>query len=423
MYVSVRRVKAPARPAIYDSGMSFDFFIALDGYGLNGFEGFAGVARLVCDPERDRWEPEVRFFSGVAGGHAVQVAPGGTIGFLGNLSQQLVFFDPRTLDELARFSTLRFRAPELFYESQTHVVWLDDRRFVTAIGKELWRFSIDDLEHPDVLGAHGVTLPHAIKRSPSGRYLFYGAMDVEHTYANQIGVFDLTTGSARVVKLPATAWHLGCHPTKDVCYVPTQRCIPQDGDFTEYAIAHFKNYLFEIDGDTATVTRHLAIPKDLPGALTADVVVTEDEVIYNCCASGVLARVDLRELKHVRWIDERPRPREQLRAWRAGLGNLVEVLSRVNLPSATHWFVKALRVSGGSAIDGSYGLGLSPDRQFLLSAHRGLNEVIVYRYPELVVHRRIAFPALSTFYKHLGRLSDPRLGFHHATLVAHREAV
>ena len=79
----------------------FDFFIALDGHGLNGFEGFAGIARLSCDPDRDRWEPEVRFFDGIAGGHAVQLSPQGTVGFLGNLSQQLVFFDPRTLTELA----------------------------------------------------------------------------------------------------------------------------------------------------------------------------------------------------------------------------------------------------------------------------------------------------------------------------------
>jgi hypothetical protein len=78
--------------------------------------------------------------------------------------------------------------------------------------------------------------------------------------------------------------------------------------------------------------------------------------------------------------------------------------------------MKAARIAGGSAVDGSYGLGLSPDKQYLLSAHRGLNEVIVYRYPELTVERRIPFPALSTFYKHLGRYDDPRLGFHHATL-------
>ena len=132
--------------------MRFDFFIALDGHGLNGFEGFAGVARLRCEPERERWEPEVKFFDGVAGGHAVQISPKGTIGFLGNLSQQLVFFDPKSLQEVARYSTLKFRAPELFYESQTHVVWLDEDTFVAAIGPEFWKFSLRDLDHPVSLG-------------------------------------------------------------------------------------------------------------------------------------------------------------------------------------------------------------------------------------------------------------------------------
>ncbi|MCA9674027.1 MAG: hypothetical protein H6708_34110 [Kofleriaceae bacterium] len=394
----------------------FDFFIALDGHGLNGFEGYAGVARLRGDPDADRWDVEVRFFDGVAGGHATQLSPGGTVGFLGNLSQQLLFYDPRTLAEVARCSTLRWAAPRLFYDSQTHVVWLDDRRFVTVIGAELWRFSLDDLDHPEPLGAHGVTLPHAIKRSPSGRYLFYGAMDVAGTYANQLGVFDLEAGTARVVRLPATVWHLGVHPTEDVCYAPTQRCTPQDGDFTEYVIAHFKNYLFEIDGATASVRRHLAIPKDLPGALTSDVIVTEDEVVYNCCASGVLARVALADLRTVRYRDERPGPWRQLRELRAGAGNLVEAVSRANLLGAPHWLVKAVRVSRGSLLDGSYGLGLAPDRRFLLSAHRGLNEVIVYRYPDLAVHRRIPFPPMRRYARHLGWIDDTRLGFHHAQL-------
>jgi hypothetical protein len=383
---------------------------------LNGFEGFAGIARLRCDPDADRWDVDVKFFHGVAGGHATQLSPGGTVGFLGNLSQLLLFYDPRTLEEVARASTLKFRAPALFYESQTHVVWLDDRRFVTAIGPEFWRFSLDDLAHPEPLGAHGVTLPHAVKRSPSGRYLFYGAMDVAGTYANQVGVFDLERGTARVVALPATAWHLACHPTRDVCYVPTQRCIPQDGDFTEYVIAHFKNYLFEIDGPTASVTRHLAIPKDLPGALTSDVVVTEEEVVWNCCASGVLARVDLADFKHVRFVDERPPPLRQLLNVRAGWGTLAEIVSRANLLGAPHWFAKLVRVTGGSMLDGSYGLGLSPDRRFLLSAHRGLNEVIVYRYPDLSVHRRVPFPPMRKFFRHLGVLADTRLGFHHSTI-------
>ena len=57
---------------------------------------------------------------------------------------------------------------------------------------------------------------------------------------------------------------------------------------------------------------------------------------------------------------------------------------------------------------GKPSIGLSPDRRFLLSAHRGLNEVIVYRYPEMRVHKRVPFPAMSQFYRHLGRFSDSR---------------
>jgi hypothetical protein len=397
---------------------TFDYFIALDGHGLNGFEGFAGIARLRCDPRADRWDVAVVFFDGVAGGHATQLSPKGTVGFLGNLSQLLLFYDPRTLEEIARVSTLKWRAPTEFYESQTHVVWLDERQFVTAIGPDFWRFSLDDLARPERLGAHGVTLPHAVKKTPSGRYLIYGAMDVAGRYANQLGVFDLAANTARIVALPATAWHLGCHPTRDVCYVPTQRCLPQDGDFTEYVMAHFKSYLYEVDAETATVTRHLAIPKDLPGSLTSDVVVTEDEVVWNLCASGVLARVDLADFRHVRFVDERPGPARQLREWRAGVGNLVEVLSRANVVRSPHWLAKAVRIAGGSMLDGSYGLGLSPDKQFLLSAHRGLNEVIVYRYPELREHRRIKFPPIRKYFRHLGVLADTRLGFHHATVSA-----
>jgi hypothetical protein len=45
--------------------------------------------------------------------------------------------------------------------------------------------------------------------------------------------------------------------------------------------------------------------------------------------------------------------------------------------------------------------------------------VIVYRYPELTVFRRIPFPPLRRFFPaHLGWLDDTRLGFHHATLTA-----
>ncbi len=396
----------------------FDYFIALDGLGLNGFEGFAGIARLRCDPDAGRYDIDVQFYSGIAGGHATQINPQGTVGFLGNLSQNLLFYDPRTLQEITRFSTLRFRTPELFYESQTHVVWVAEREFIAVLGPDFYRFHLDDLAHPERIGAHGVTLPHAVKRSPSGRYLFYGAMDHDkHGYANQVGIFDLHTAEARIVGLPATAWHLGVHPTRDVFYAPTQRCTPQDGEFTEYVITHLKNYLFEIDGETATVTRHAAIPKDLPGFLTSDVVVCDSEVVYNVCASGMLARIDLDSMSQVTYVDERTGPIESLRYLRTGLSNLSESLSRVNLPHAVHHFVKSLRITSGSLVDGSYGLQRSPCGRYMLSAHRGRNEVIVYRYPSFEVVKRVRFPSIRRFFpEHLGRLSDPRLGFHHTAL-------
>jgi hypothetical protein len=404
---------------------AFDIFIALDGHGLNGFEGFAGVARLRCDPESDRYDIAVRFFDGVAGGHATQINPSGTLGFLGNLSQLMLFYDPRTLEEVARSSTLKFCAPEVGYQSQTHVAWLDDRRFVTVLGPDFYELSIDDLDNPRKLGPHGVTLPHALKRSPSGRYLFYGAMDHDHHgYAHQVGIFDLETAEARVVPLPATVWHLGVHPTRDLFYAPTQQCAPQgDGEFGEYTIAHLKNYLFEIDGAEARVTRHLAIPKDMPGALTSDVVVTDKAVLYNCCASGAIARVSLDGFDGVRFKSERVGAWDTLRNGHVGWANLLEAFSRVHVPGNTHTFLKAMRITGYSPIDGSYGLQLSPCGNFLLSAHRGLNQVIVYRYHadaapggELEELRRIDFPAIRDFFPHLGRFSDPRLGFHHSAL-------
>jgi hypothetical protein len=188
-------------------------------------------------------------------------------------------------------------------------------------------------------------------------------------------------------------------------------------EFTEYTIAHFKNYLFEIDGPSATVLRHLAIPKDMPGALTSDVVVTDDTVLYNCCASNVIAVVGLDGFSEVRYVDERVGPLGSVLHVREGISNLVEALSRANVLRETHSFIKALRIARGSALDGSYGLQLSPCGRYLLSAHRGLNQVIVYSYPELQLIRKIPFPPVRQFFPgRLGFLDDTRLGFHHSAL-------
>ena len=53
----------------------------------------------------------------------------GTVGFLGNLSPAAPVLRSavRSTERRALSRRLRFRAPRQFYESQTHVVWLDDR--------------------------------------------------------------------------------------------------------------------------------------------------------------------------------------------------------------------------------------------------------------------------------------------------------
>ena len=397
---------------------AFDFFITLDGNCLNGFEGLCGIARLRCDPDADRWEKDIHFFEGVAGGHATQVNPSGTLAFLGNLSQTLLFFDPRTLREVRRLSTLRFCAPDVLYSSQTHVVWLSDTTFIAVLGDSFWRFDMDDLEHPVRLGEHLVKLPHAMKRSASGRYIGYGSMDHDHKgYACEIGIFDLETSSARRVELPATCWHLAAHPTKDLFYGPSQRVFPQGSAFGEYTLAHYKNYVYEVDAESASVTRHASIAKELPAHFTSDVAVTPDDVFYNACAGGTLVRVDLETFQHVEFIDERPSLWRTLPRLRSGWANLAESMSRVNVLGNSHLLLKALYATRFSLLDGSLGVQVSPDRRFVLTAHRGLNEVIVYRHPEMEVVKRIPFPSIRGFFpEHVGLFSDPRLGFHHTTI-------
>ena len=155
----------------------YSFHVALDGSGLNGLEGRAGVCVFRYDPADNSYAYKVSYFSGVAGGHAVSVSPEHTAGFLGNTGQHLFFYDPASLDESDRVSTLRFEVADHSLKSSTHLVWLDDVQFVTAIGEHLWRFDINLLKKAERIGPHHLKLPHAMKRTASGRYVVYGGMD------------------------------------------------------------------------------------------------------------------------------------------------------------------------------------------------------------------------------------------------------
>ena len=175
----------------------YAFHIALDGSGLNGLEGRAGVCVFKYDPDTEAYAYKVVFFGGVAGGHAPNVDPTHKLGFLGNMGQHLLFYDPSTLDEVDRVSTLRFEIPDTSIKSTTHLAWLDPTEFVASIGEQLWKFDVSRLTKAEQIGPHLLKIPHAMKRTASGRYLVYGGMDhPERGEAREVGIFDLESGRA-----------------------------------------------------------------------------------------------------------------------------------------------------------------------------------------------------------------------------------
>lgn len=89
----------------------YAFHIALDGNGMNGLEGAAGVCVFRYNPDSGEYAYRVRYYDGVSGGHAVSITPDRRFGFLGNAGQQLLFYDVQSLDENERVSTLRFEPP------------------------------------------------------------------------------------------------------------------------------------------------------------------------------------------------------------------------------------------------------------------------------------------------------------------------
>lgn len=400
----------------------YRYHVALDGAGLNGLEGMAGICAFHYDPSDGAYAYKIRYFDGAAAGHAVSLNPSGRVGFLGNAAQHLLFYDAHTLDEIARVSTLKFEPVQTSLQGSTHLVWLDDRTFITAIGAHFYRFGLDDLERPERLRPHEVKLPHAMRRSASGRYLCYGSMDSPafgaDGEARQLGIWDMQADTVKVLPMPATCWHVAAHPVDDLFYAVSFRVAPQDGrDWHEWGMAYLKEYAFEVDPAAAAVTRHWAAGRDTPAHINSDIVVSDRELIFCNGGSASIVAVDLESFARFRVFDEKPdaaavleRPREMART-------VVDALSRGNVFTNSRHFVGALQVSRMTLLDSVYGCQLSRDQRLMFTANRGLNQICVRDYPSGDVRLRVDMPELQAYVPELSPLSDPRLGFHHSCLV------
>ena len=401
----------------------YRFYVALDGNGVDGFEGMAGVCLFLYDPVDGSYAYKIQYFQGAAAGHATSVSPNGKVGFLGNIGQHLLFYDAETLTELERISTLRFEPTDTTMRGSTHVVWLDDDEFIVCIGDYLYRFELSNLGAGERLAPHKVSLPHAMKRSRSGRYICYGSMDnpSRGVEAKEVGIFDLQSGEARRVGLPTTCWHLACHTQNDVFYPVSFRVLPQEGgDYHQWAIAFFKEYVFEVDAESGEVQRHWTTSRETPAHINSDVAVSDREVIFCNGASQSIVFVDLGDLSTTRIIDERPNFLRLVRASRQLATQVYDAFARGSVYSSNRHFFAAMRVNRFTLLDSVYATQISADQSLLFTANRGLNHITIYDYPSNELRLRVDMPDLQGYVPSLTPLEDPRLGFHHGFLISPR---
>ena len=401
-------------------GYPYAFHIALDGNGLNGLEGRAGVCQFRYDPASGRYAYSVVYHPGVAGGHAVSVSPDGEVGFLGNTGQHLLLYDTATMAELDRLSTLSLEVSDSSVKGSTHAVWLDDTQFLTAVGERFWRCDVNRLAKAEPVAPHLLKAPHAMRRTASGRFLVYGGMDHPgRGEACEVGILDLEHGTARRLELPTTCWHVAVHPEEDRVYALSFRVAPQEGrDWHEWAMSYFKEYAYEIDAESGRVLRHWVADAGTPAHINSDVTVSDRELIWCNGGSGTIVMLDLDTFRTTRIIDERPDPAQQALAWRQSGRQVLDAFTRGSFAPSSKHFLGALRVSRGALLDSVYACQLSADQTLLFTANRGLNTITVYDYPSATVRQRVQMPELQDFVPELAAWSDPRLGFHHATLLS-----
>ncbi len=401
----------------------YAFHIALDGNGINGIEGMAGVCCFHFDPADNAFAFKIQYYNGLAGGHALHISPGRNYGYLGTTGQHLMLYDPQSLGELTRQTTLLYEKTDTSIRGSTHVAWMNDKEFIAAVGDFFYQFHVDHLDQGRKLGPHKIMLPHSMKFTASRRYLCYGSMDNpalgRNGEAKMVGIWDMETGEATRIDLPATCWHLVPHPTKDLFYAVSFRVLPQDHvDYHQWAMAFFKEYAFEIDAKEKRIVRHWACGREIPAHINSDVTISDTELIFCNGGSHTIVFIDLESFASFRIIDEKPSLSEVLDHKRTMATTVYDSLVRGGFFTASQHLLGALRISRFRLMDSVHACQLSKDQTLLFTANRGMNHITIYDYPSLNIRLRVPMPDIQGYVPYVGSMGDPRLGFHHSYLVS-----
>jgi hypothetical protein len=401
----------------------YSFQIALDGNGINGLEGMAGVCNFLFDPTDNSYAFKIKYFNGMAGGHAVSISPDRKYGYMGTAGQHLGLYDPYSLDELDRVSTLGYEINDTSIRGCTHVAWINKEEFITAIGDYFYQFNVNNLRNGTKLGPHKLMLPHSMKFTANGKYLCYGSMDNPvfgaKGEAKMVGIWDLEKGEATRIDLPATCWHLIPHPEKDIFYAVSFRVLPQDHhDYHEWAMAFFKEYAFEIDAKEKRILRHWCCSREIPSHINSDITISDTELIFCNGGSHTVVLINLENFSDYRIIDEKPSITELLNHKRTIGTTIYDVLVRGGFFTSNKHILGALRISRFTFIDSIHACQLSDDQSLLFTANRGMNHITIYNYPDLSLRLRVNMPDIQEYVPIMGKTADPRLGFHHSYLVS-----
>jgi hypothetical protein len=385
---------------------SWRWFVALDGGDLDGLIGAAGILRFEW-PARKATH---RFFDGVSGGRNVSIAPGGAALLLGNFSQQLVLVDTRSLEILRRATTMGIEESDYRLRANTHHVWLSDQEFICAIGDHLYEFKLDRLDAPTLLGAHRLWTAHELRCTGDKRFILMGDLGPESSGARQVGIFDRRNpNDPQVIKLPGTVWHTCVHPTKNIGYAATYSIATEDQDYVEWAPAYTREYVFEIDLESAVVTRVWSCAADFPIHLNSDLELHGDKLYVASGGSHTVVELDLTDFSTTRVVTVRPGALARLLYGRQGLRDALGAFMRKSPFRDTHLVLQTLLVTRWQLFDGVYAARVSPDGRYLAAGSRGYNYIRIMDRGTLENVYDTRLPTLA------GGL---HLGLHHSEMIA-----
>jgi hypothetical protein len=404
----------------------FSIYMALDGPHLDGLNGSAGIMRFDW-PERQHY---IQHYDGISAAHNVSLSPDGKLALLGNFSQQIVLLDisnPHNMKIVARQATQYIEECRYRLRANTHHLWYpDNERFIGVIGDNFYRFHVDRLKEPELLGPHGLLNAHEIRWDKNRRYVLTGDLGPEDADARQIAVFDLEEKDpakrSTIIKLPGTVWHCCVHPEKPVGYALTYSFATEQEDYVDWSPGYMREYIFEVDLPTATISRVWSSGAEFPIHLNSDVGVTSDNYLYVACGgSHTVVEINLENFDENRVLHCIPSRSMRSRLWRQRIKNLLGAMSRRPTLTNTHFLLQSLQVAGWRLMDGIYAARVSPAGNYLVTGSRGYNVLSVYErktfkklYSELLPFRTDRY-GRSPHYS-LGS-QGYHLGFHHSEVT------